>query len=605
MPQAKLNKPCESVPISSDHVQSSPSSQAFLHPHIAVEPTLSRRGFVGGLASMSAVAALSGSLAACSNLSDEPIEFRYGVASGDPLSDRVILWTHVKPVVGESSVSLQYEVASDLGFTSIVSSGNAVSTLDTGFTVKIDALGLSPGKTYYYRFRRGEDRSPVGTTRTLPDTSASEVRFAVLSCSNYPAGYFNVYAEVAKSDAQYAIHLGDYIYEYASTGYASEQATKLGRVSDPGNEILSLADYRKRYAQYRSDADLQALHAKMPMIAVWDDHEIANDAWKDGAENHDPAKEGAWSARKTAALAAYHEWMPIRTAADRSIIYRSFDFGNLLSLHMLDTRLLGRDQQIPIEDLAGLSGPAKFASASASFTAPTRQLLGVSQSNWLNAQMAASKAAWQVLGQQVLMARMEFPASVLATLNPSNTSAEAQAAGAKAVNDYLTAKATRPADRTPLQAGLMDSKTNPKLGYNLDAWDGYIVARESLLGAAAQLGKKLISLAGDTHNAWHSKLTLMGLANPAMAGMKVGEEFATSSVSSPGIESYLSLPPAQIKAIFEGVVDDLRWMDPSRRGYLKMIFTATEARGEWYFVSTVTDKSYTVSLGKSASYGSA
>ncbi|NBT72034.1 MAG: alkaline phosphatase, partial [Betaproteobacteria bacterium] len=498
MPQAKLNKPCESVPISSDHVQSSPSSQAFLHPHIAVEPTLSRRGFVGGLASMSAVAALSGSLAACSNLSDEPIEFRYGVASGDPLSDRVILWTHVKPVVGESSVSLQYEVASDLGFTSIVSSGNAVSTLDTGFTVKIDALGLSPGKTYYYRFRRGEDRSPVGTTRTLPDTSASEVRFA------------------------YAIHLGDYIYEYASTGYASEQATKLGRVSDPGNEILSLADYRKRYAQYRSDADLQALHAKMPMIAVWDDHEIANDAWKDGAENHDPAKEGAWSARKTAALAAYHEWMPIRTAADRSIIYRSFDFGNLLSLHMLDT-------------LAGLSGPAKFASASASFTAPTRQLLGVSQSNWLNAQMAASKAAWQVLGQQVLMARMEFPASVLATLNPSNTSAEAQAAGAKAVNDYLTAKATRPADRTPLQAGLMDSKTNPKLGYNLDAWDGYIVARESLLGAAAQLGKKLISLAGDTHNAWHSKLTLMGLANPAMAGMKVGEEFATSSVSSPGI----------------------------------------------------------------------
>ena len=156
-----------------------------------------------------------------------------------------------------------------------------------------------------------------------------------------------------------------------------------------------------------------------------------------------------------------------------------------------------------------------------------------------------------------------------------------------------------------MQLALMDTKTNPKLGYNLDAWDGYIVARESLLGAAAQLGKKLISLAGDTHNAWHSRLSLMGLANPAMAGMKVGEEFATSSVSSPGIEAYLSLPPAQIKGIFEGVVDDLRWMDPSRRGYLKMIFTANEARGEWYFVNTVSEKNYSVSLGKTASFGSA
>jgi alkaline phosphatase D len=485
-------------------------------------------------------------------------------------------------------------------FTSIVSRGEVMSTPDTGFTVKVDAMGLNPGKTYFYRFRRGEDRSPVGTTRTLPDASASEVRFAVFSCSNYPAGFFNVYAEAAKSDAQYAIHLGDYIYEYASTGYASDQAAKLGRVSDPVNEILSLADYRKRYAQYRSDPDLQTLHAKMPMIAVWDDHEIANDAWKDGAENHDPSKEGTWAARKTAALAAYHEWMPIRSAADRSIIYRSFDFGNLLSLHMLDTRLVGRDQQIPIEDLAGLSGPAKQASAAASFSAPTRQLLGSTQANWLNSQMAASKATWQVLGQQVLMARMEFPVSVLAALNPSDTSAEAQAAGSKAVSDYLTAKATPAALRTPMQLALMDPKTNPKLGYNLDAWDGYIVARETLLGAAAQLGKKLISLAGDTHNAWHSKLSLMGLANPAMAGMKVGEEFATSSVSSPGIESYLSLPPAQIKGIFEGVVDDLRWMDPSRRGYLKMIFTASEARGEWYFVSTVSEKNYTVSLGKTA-----
>ena len=564
----------------------------------------SRRSFIGGVVSLSAFAAAAGSLAGCSN-SDDPIEFRYGVASGDPLSDRVMIWTHVKPVIGEMPVNLKYEVASDSGFASIVSEGEVVSSAESGFTVKADARGLSPGRTYFYRFRRGDDRSAVGTTRTLPDASASEVRFAVLSCSNYPAGFFNVYAEAAKSDAQYAIHLGDYIYEYASTGYASEQAVKLGRVSDPTNEILSLADYRKRYAQYRSDPDLQALHAKMPMIAVWDDHESANDAWKDGAENHSPATEGTWAARKTAALAAYHEWMPIRTTADRSLIYRSFDFGNLLSLHMLDTRLIGRDQQIPIEDLAGLSGATKQAAALSSFSAPNRQLLGAAQLAWLNERMAASKAVWQVLGQQVLMARMEFPQTVLAALNPSDTSPAAQAAGTKAVSDYLTAKATPAALRTPTQTALMDTRLNPKLGYNLDAWDGYIVARESVLGAAAQLNKKLISLAGDTHNAWHSKLTLMGLLNPAMAGMKVGEEFATSSVNSPGIESYLSLPPPQIKAIFEGVIDDLRWMDPSKRGYLKMVFTATEARGEWYFVSTITDKNYSVSLDRTAKFGTA
>ena len=573
-------------------------------PHPGHEPQFSRRGFIGGVASMSAMAAMGGALTACSS-TEEPIEFRYGVASGDPLADRVILWTHVKPVTGEFPVSVQYEVASDAAFSSIVSSGNLESNAQNGFTVKADATGLSPGKTYYYRFRQGDQRSPVGTTRTLPEASVAEVRMAVLSCSNYPAGYFHVYAEVAKSDAQYAIHLGDYIYEYASTGYASEQAARLGRSSDPTNEILSVADYRKRFAQYRSDPDLQALHAKMPMIAVWDDHETANDAWKDGAENHDPSKEGTWAARKAAALAVYHEWMPIRTGSDRSVIYRSFDFGSLLSLHMLDTRLIGRDKQIPIEDLAGLSGAAKQAEALTSFSAPTRQLLGSTQSNWLIGQMTASKAVWQVLGQQVLMARMEFPSSVLAALNPSDTSAEAVAAGTKAVTDYLTAKATPAALRTPTQTALMDTKLNPKLGYNLDAWDGYIVARETILGAAAQLQKKLISLAGDTHNAWHSKLSLMGLASPAMAGMKVGEEFATSSVSSPGIEGVLSIPPAQIKGIFEGVIDDLRWMDPSQRGYLKMTFTPTEARGDWYFVSTVTEKSYTASLGKTIKFGSA
>jgi alkaline phosphatase D len=231
-------------------------------------------------------------------------------------------------------------------------------------------------------------------------------------------------------------------------------------------------------------------------------------------------------------------------------------------------------------------------------------MLGTEQLAWLQGQMATSKATWTVLGQQVLMARMEFPVSVLAALNTSDTSPAAQAAGLKVITDYLTAKATAaqaPQLLTDEQKAMLNTTLNPKLGYNLDAWDGYVAARETLLGTAAQLGKKLISLAGDTHNAWHSDLTLMGLANPAMAGMKVGEEFATTSVSSPGLEAYLAtLQPAQIKGIFEGVVDDLNWMDASRRGYLKMSFTASEAKGEFIFVNTIDSRSYTASVGHTA-----
>jgi alkaline phosphatase D len=365
------------------------------------------------------------------------------------------------------------------------------------------------------------------------------------------------------------------------------------------NELLTLADYRTRHAQYKSDPDSKNLHSLKPMIAVWDDHETANDAYKDGAENHTPLSEGSWADRRAAGLQAYHEWMPIRTGADKAKIYRSFNFGNLVSLHMLDTRLIGRDEQIDIADLAGLKGAAAQGKAYSTFTSPTRQMMGKDQMDWLTTQMASSTATWQVLGQQVLMARMEFPVSVLAALNSTDTSAAAQAAGNKAVTDYIVAKNTPTASRTAAQIALMNTTLNPKLGYNLDAWDGYPVARETLLLTALQLSKRLVVLAGDTHNAWHNHLTLMGLTNPALAGTKVGEEFATSSVSSPGLEEYLvTLKPAEIKDIFERVVDDLKWMDASQRGYLKMTFTASEAKGEWFFVNTITNRTYTSALGK-------
>jgi len=558
-----------------------------------------RRDFIFKLAAVSAALGGTAALSGCGGDDAEP-EFLYGVASGDPLSDRVILWTHARYPGSDAAFVLRWEVAEDAAFSRLVSFGDVTASSATGHAVKVDATGLAPGRSYFYRFRLGSAHSPVGRTRTLPST-ASDVSFAVMSCSNYPAGYFNVYAEVARSDAQFALHLGDYLYEYDASGYASSGAAALGRSSQPANELLTLADYRRRHAQYKSDADAKTMHARMPMIAVWDDHEIANDAWKGGAENHSPATEGSWAERQAAALQAYHEWMPIRTV-DPSRIYRSFNFGNLVHLHMLDTRLVGRDEQIDIGALAGLAGPAAQAAATAAYASPTRQLLGSEQQAWLQGQMAASTATWQVLGQQVLMGRMEFPVSVLAALNSTDTSPAAVAAGAAAVTAYLTAKATPVALRTPTQAALMNPALNPLLGYNLDAWDGYLAARETLLATARQLGKKLVTLAGDTHNAWHSDLTLKGLANPALAGVKVGEEFATSSVSSPGLESYLPLPTPQVKAIFEGVVDDLNWIDPSRRGFLKMRFTVTEAVGEWVFIDTIASRNYTAQVGHTARY---
>ncbi|HSW16859.1 MAG TPA: alkaline phosphatase D family protein [Ramlibacter sp.] len=572
-------------------------------------PAPTRREFLIKVSSVSAVIAAGGVLSACGGGGggggddDAPVavdarmvRFDYGVASGDPQDDRVILWTHARYADSGDDVPLRFEMALDAGFGNILAAGDAAATAATGHTVKVDAAGLSAGIEYYYRFRSGRWVSGVGRTRTLPEATTTEVKFAVFSCANYPAGFFQVYGEGARSDAQYAIHLGDYIYEDGVDGYASQQAAQLGRLSDPTSEIITLDDYRRRYAQYRSDPDLMNVHARMPMIAVWDDHEVANDAWKDGAENHTEGAEGPYAARRAAAQQAWHEWLPIRTGADRARIWRSFQFGQLVALHMLDARLAARDRQVTFEELLD---PQTAAAARATLASPTRQMLGAEQSSFLLQQMAASTATWQVLGQQVLMARLELPGSVLQALL-ANASADSFE---DAVADYLVARATPEASRTAAQNALLDSSLNPKLGYNLDAWDGYPVARETLLASIAQMNKRLVVLAGDTHNAWHSDLTLAGLIDPAQANLKVGEEFATSSVSSPGFESVVPLPGAQLKRLFESVFDDLKWLDPSRRGYLKMTFTPSAARADWIFVDTVVSRAYQVAAPETRIFG--
>ena len=569
---------------------------------------LTRREFIVKLSSVSAAVASGGVLSACSD-DPLPVDFNYGVASGDPLTDRIILWTHAKYQTGSDPVNLIYQVANDTAFSSIVSSGQVTSGAETGFTAKVDALGLSAGKTYFYRFLCGPSISPIGQARTLPASDATEVTFSVFSCADYPLGFFNAYAEAAKRDSHFAIHLGDYIYEYGTGSAPTDPIIRnLKRFADHAKETLSLEDYRKRHALYKSDPDSKTLHAKMPMIAAWDDHEVSNDNYKDGAQGHDPATEGLYTVRRAVAIQAFHEWMPIRTGADKLKIYRSFDFGRLVSLHMLETRNLARDKQIAITELAGLEGAAKQASALAEYARADRQMLGAEQLAWLQQKMSGSQATWQVLGQQVLMARMESPVSVLSVLNGDSRDPAAQQRGLEAINVYLMAKAKKAAGAllTSTETDLLNQAKNPKIGYNLDAWDGYIAAREAVLASALQLNKKLISLAGDTHNAWHSDLTLMGLANADLANVKVGEEFATPGVSSGGFEEYLpGFTPEQVKTLFENIVDDLRWLDPSRRGYLKMTFTATEAKGEWIFVNQVLSRTYSADVGHTAPFRAA
>ncbi|MCX7242082.1 MAG: alkaline phosphatase D family protein [Burkholderiales bacterium] len=566
----------------------------------------SRRDFIIKIASASGMLAGGSLLSACGGSDGPMVQFNYGVASGDPLADRVILWTHAKYAGLTDAVVLTYQVATDASFSTIVSTGTATATDSTGYTAKADATGLTAGRDYYYRFVCGNWISPVGFTRTLPATSVTSVKFAVLSCTLYSAGYFNAYDAVTKSGALYAVHLGDYIYEYGSdpAKFGNSAAVALGRVTVPSNDIVSLDDYRTRYALYRTDPSLKALHASMPWITVWDDHEFANNAWVDGAENHNSVTQGAWSARKATAARAYHEWMPIRVQDPANLlkIYRRFDFGTIFTLHMVDTRIEGRAKQYDAYGDAD-GGITRYATALTSLADANHPMMSSTQQAWLTSGMAASKATWQVMGNQDIMARMWFPASVLqaqADATASPTPANQQAV-LTSISAFLTAKATPAASRTPTQVALVSTTTNPRLPYNLDSWDGYPIQRETILQTIKAQGNKFVTLSGDSHNAWFTNVT-------TLAGVKVGVEFAGTSVTSPGFESAglgglasaldgTAVVPGGF-GMGMGLVDDLNYADTIRRGYLLMTVTAATLKGEYVFVDTIKSTTYAATTGK-------
>ena len=490
--------------------------------------------------------------------------FTHGVASGDPLQDRVILWTRVLPGSGEAErLSVQWQVATDEAFADVVSEGEVQTDAARDYTVKVDADGLSAGQSYYYRFTAGGVFSPVGRTRTLPATGVEQISLAVLSCSNYPQGYFNVYREVANRQYDAVLHLGDYIYEYAEGGYANPEMLQKGRNVQPEHEIVSLEDYRTRYGLYRMDEDLQSVHLAHPFICVWDDHEITNNTWHSGAENHNDG-EGPFADRRRAAIQAFYEWMPIREQGtiEQGIIYRSFDFGDLASLIMLDTRLIGRDEQLTHE--------MSIDVLRSQLSDDSRTIMGIEQEQWLESELQRSAEAgipWQVLGQQLLMGKLFVPQFADSELPLDSRDA--------LINGRY---------------GMLRARSQMGLPFNLDAWDGYPANRERVFRAIEEHANNVVVLAGDTHSSW-----AFDLHNDI--GTPVAVELGTPSVSSPGFENFLPLPDAQVEQATQAASPELKYMKANGRGWLEVGITPQQATASWHFVSTVTERNYSVQPG--------
>lgn len=449
--------------------------------------------------------------------------FTHGVASGDPLPEGLILWTRVSPADG-LPVDVWYEVATDTAFKHRVVATTGTTDESRDFTFKVDVSGLRPGTTYYYRFFALGRRSPVGRARTAPTGSVARLRFGVVSCSNHAYGWFHAYHHLAqRHDLDAVLHLGDYIYEYGDGEYGS------ARPCEPSHEILSLDDYRTRYSQYRRDADLQELHRQHTFIAVWDDHETADNSWRDGAENHDPATEGAYADRRTAAARAYREWMPLRESASGEI-YRNLVFGDLVELFMLDTRITGRDEPLP-----GLA--VSYADTIAS----ERQLLGATQEAWLGAGLRASAARWKVLGQQVMMMHLEIGGQPAA------------------------------------QGG--GTMINP------DQWNGYPQARARLLELVRdQRLTDVVVLTGDIHSSWAGEVSLdpwdPALYDPATGEGSLAVEFVTPAITSPG--------PGGLLGNLTGN-PHVKYKEGESRGYVLLDLDATRVQAEWYYVDSIAD----------------
>lgn len=380
------------------------------------------------------------------------------MASADPRPDSVLLWS--RPALPGA---LSWELALDRDFARVVASGEVEPRHEDDLTVHVEATGLAPATGYWYRFARLEtgETSTVGRTRTAPaGDEAERLRLGVVSCSSLPGGFFSAYRHLARRDVDLVVHLGDYLYE------AGHRRGGRVRQLEPIMPPVTLADYRARHAQHRKDPDLQALHARHPFVAMWDDHDIVGGAWRDGASRHDPRRHGPWRDRVAAGRRAWREWVPAASPDRQSHpqLYRRLALGSLAELVLLDTRYAGRDRPA----LGGWPTPAILRR--------DRSMLGADQWRWLEAELAAPSPRWSLVGTSVVM--------------------------------------------SPLRAV-------GRLLVNPDQWDGYPHERRRLLELLAERGRRgAVVLAGDLHSSWASELPhadAVELVTPAVSAPSMAE----------------------------------------------------------------------------------
>ena len=546
---------------------------------------VSRRALLAGIAGSAAFLSLPAPLlAAAANPT-----FRHGVASGDPDATSVVLWTRVTAGKGARGT---WELSATPTFDELVKSGGFSTDAARDFTVKVLAEGLTPGGTYYYRFRLGEATSPIGRARTLPEGRLDRLGIALASCSNYAFGFFNAYDAIARdADVDFVLHTGDYIYEYGGKdGWGAEVARTIGRTHDPLHEIVSLADYRARHAQYKTDAGSQAMHANHTLLACWDDHESANNPWTGGAQNHQPDSEGDWATRRAASIQAYFEWLPVREpewlehkGRTRAQFWRAYRFGDLALLHTLETRHTGRAKQVEYLDHAAEITDAASAERFRKqvLGAPDRPMLARELEADLEAELARSVREgqpWRIIGCPMVIARVEVPdlvkLGVLPDPAPKLALAKTPQALAKLAQDPAVSLAWRGRYNLP--------------DYT-DAWGGYPWARERLYQLSRRAGAAdLVFLSGDSHSFWANRLA-------DDEGRPAGIEFGTAGISSPGdfVESGFDDAAAQaLDRAFAEHIPEVAWTDNMHQGYVRVEFTRESGVASFVAVDTVLSPDY-------------
>lgn len=500
--------------------------------------------------------------------SSQPEVFLHGVASGDPDSSSVVLWTRINSDAPETDVV--WELSEDASFATIVSTGTMKTGPSRDYTIKAIPERLTPGQTYYYRFICMGETSPIGRTKTLPTGSTDKIGIALVSCSNYPFGYFNAYSAIAEDEAiDLVLHTGDYIYEYGADEWGTETGTAIGRRHAPAREITTLADYRERHAQYKSDAGSKAMHAAHPLVACWDDHESANNPWLHGAQNHQADSEGSWEDRRAASIQAYYEWMPIRepeTGRTRAEFWRTYEIGDLATLVTLETRHTARGEQVDYGKYYDTiqSQEDRDAFMRDVMNAPDREMISTEMAKTVKTAMSHSVAAgqvWRLFGNASPIAKMLVPDVIGLGIDPAAApSGEAEGAGPNL---------------------LWKAKWN--LPFYTDTWDGYPAARANLYRICKEAGASdLLFLTGDSHSFWANRLY-------DDAGHSMGIEIGTAGVTSPGdfVDTGWPLDVAeQLDRVFEEGLEEVKWTDNLHQGYVRAVFTKRDARIDYVVVDT-------------------